>query len=271
MRLDRVYYIHLKNNKMPYILFLFFVLLCNVNVFAGTSCQQSGISQLVFLNATDHAIALKNILNRESPKVAIIARIGSDTSKYGIKYTHAAFVMKQNNNWHVIHLLNECGTDKSFIYNQGLLNFYLDDLHTMETQVMIPTRKLQTMLECGLQSKIFLALHDMKYSMLSNPFSIKNQNSNQWILESIACGLQNLQECSRKASQEYLMQTSYEGFKIKLSSLESMFGSIFKANISLNSYSSKNRANNTYSVVTVSSIEEYLEKEQLIQKKMTFK
>ena len=61
------------------------------------------------------------------------------------------------------------------------------------------------------------------------------------------------------------MQTSYEGFKIKLSSLESMFGSIFKANISLNSYSSKNRANNTYSVVTVSSIEEYLEKNSLFK------
>ncbi len=248
---------------MKYIL-LSLGLLTEIFAFAGTNCEQKPLERNLFSETSTHAMKLLNFLNKYNPDAAIIARIGSDSSKYGVKYTHAAFVIKENNSWNVIHLLNDCGTNTSHIYNQGLLNFYLDDLYKMDVQIILPIDSLQKRIKNGLIAKRFLSLHCQKYSMLSYPGSTQYQNSNQWILESLACAISGEKICSRESSQSLLARSKYEPFKIKLGAIENMFVSVFKANINFSGYPANERADGLYSVVTVSSILDYLTKHKLV-------
>src|ERR1700733_6496528 len=116
-------------------------------VFAGTSCARKPYDPLLLARAGQSAISLKNTLDRLNVDVALVARVGSDMSRYNIYYTHLAFIVRnypgRKDQWTVIHLLNQCGTSKSAIYAQGLFNFFMDDLYTMDFRVIVPAPDLQ--------------------------------------------------------------------------------------------------------------------------------
>lgn len=66
-------------------------------------------------------------------KFFLIGRIGQNLEVYNQKYSHGAFMFKKGAVWEVMHELNECSSDNSNVYNEGILNFFLDDLHKYES------------------------------------------------------------------------------------------------------------------------------------------
>lgn len=71
-----------------------FVLLAVGKSYAGTACNNTSHDPGIFVQASQSAAALHRDLNRLHPKVALIARVGSDLNKYGMHYSHIAFVVK---------------------------------------------------------------------------------------------------------------------------------------------------------------------------------
>ncbi|MBN8828556.1 MAG: DUF2145 domain-containing protein [Sphingobacteriia bacterium] len=253
------------------ILCLFSILL-PITSFAGTSCEQKAISAQEILNASNAAIGLKNFLNKHDPEVAIIARVGSNAAKYGIKFTHGAYVLKQGNSsaWKVVHLLNKCGSNKSDIYDQGLMNFYLDDLHTMETLVIIPEKNLQKSLAKVLNSSTKLVVHHPHYSTIAYPFSLKYQNSNQWLLEALTMA-ENQSINNRQEAQHYLKNNNYVPSKIAIGGFEQLGANLFKSSVSFDDHPKEENASGKFSVVTVDSILNYLKKNKLLIKAYALK
>ena len=155
---------------------------------AGRSCEERTVGAAVVAQALELAHEAQQKLDGAGAEVALIARAGQNLSQYGVRYSHFGFVWRDHPKgaWRVMHELNECATAASEIYDDGLGNFFLDDLWKMEELILIPNASTQQRLADLFRSRDHLALHEPHYNMVAYPFSVKYQNSNQWGLEIIA-------------------------------------------------------------------------------------
>lgn len=252
------------NNYYPSVLalFLFGLSLGLGTAHAGTSCKDTNHSPRLWQTASQKAIELKKALDKTKAEAVLVARVGSDISKHGLYYTHVAFAAKgfhnKKNQWTIVHLLNGCGTASSHIHAQGLMNFFLDDLLNNDFEVIVPSTSVQNKIVQALRSGESKKVHGAHYSMLAYPFARKYQNSNQWILETIAAA--ETGKYSRTKAQAFLQKTGYQPSVIKISGAEKFGASLFKQNISFDDHPRVEQQRNQYAVVTVDSIVNWLRK-----------
>lgn len=236
--------------------------------FAGTNCNNSPLKPEVYSRAAKQALALKNDLNRTQAKVALIARVGSDLSKYGLHYSHLGIAIKdfpgRKNKWTVVHLLNKCGTARSAIHAQGLMNFFLDDLFNMDYQITVLDPALQTKLDHTLRTPQVNKIHNAHYSMLAYPFSTRYQNSNQWVLEFIEAT--DSGKPDRASVQKQLQAKHYKATLITLDAFTKLGASLFKANVRFDDHPAMEQRSNRYSSITVDSVVDYLQKQGKVVK-----
>jgi hypothetical protein len=239
---------------------------------AGTSCDQKPLTPAVIAAASEKALVVRSYLKQENPKVAILARVGSDISKYGMYYTHAGYVLKspKTGEWSVIHLLNKCGTATSHIYEQGLTNFFLDDLLNMDVRVIVPTPVVQNKLAAVLSTDRVVSFHNKNYSMIAYPFSTEYQNSNQWILELLGSALSSDAK-DRSTAQDYLQASGYVPTLIPINAVSKLGAGIFKSNVSFDDHPDQENSTGKYSVVTVDSIVNYLKQQHMISADKEFR
>jgi hypothetical protein len=231
---------------------------------AGTECSQMAPNAEMISSAASSAELTYRTLENSDAQVVILARVGSDISEYDLRYTHAGFAFRDHpkGRWLVRHLLNECATDRSGIYDQGLLNFFLDDLYAYEALIIVPTKDLQERLKELVLSTAALAMHQPKYSMIANPFAAKYQNSNQWLLEVVALaqaptGL----PASRPLAQELLRSSGYRPSQVTISPFKALGASLFRSNVRFDDHGSYEREYGRYKVVSVRSVKDYLLKQ----------
>ena len=224
---------------------------------AGQACGESPLDPAVFRKAMNTANKTRIALDAMGLKVAVIARVGSDLSKHGLRYSHAAFAWKNNpkGRWFVTHLLNECGTAKSDLYDEGLGNFYLDDLFAFDTLIVIPSPQVQDELEKALLSRNPRRLYEPAYSMIANPFSTKHQNSNQWLLEVAASVLAPAGSiASRSEAQAWLRDQAYAPSEITITLGERLGARLFRANVSFDDHAMDSLKTNRFPIVSAESI-----------------
>ena len=231
-------------------------------LFAGATCQQSKLTINQMRQAIHAASKLKTALDKSHSDVALIARSGTDLSKYNLRFSHLAFAIKSYHGqpgWTVVHLLNECGTQRSNLYAQGLVNFFMDDMYRYDSQVTVLKPSLQRKLRQAINSKAKHQLHGARYNMLAYPFATKYQNSNQWILEMLARADSNKPVQTRYQAQMWLWRMHYQPTVISINALEK-FGSAFNSNIAFNDHPIEESRLSRYSVVSVESIIQYLKR-----------
>lgn len=228
--------------------------------YAGTSCEGKSPNPAYLAEVGDRAIYLKKVLDQLHPQVALIARVGSNLEKYHLHYSHVAYVVHdypgRKGQWTVVHLLNQCGTDHSSIYTQGLFNFFMDDLYNLDFEVITPNPQLQAKLYTALTSPLKLQMHDPHYSMLAYPYAIQYQNSNQWVLEVLAAANYNVN--SRASAQRVLHQNHYTPTTLQVSAISQLGASLFKTNIKFDDHPPQERQDRRYSIVTVDSVVDFL-------------
>lgn len=255
--------------KKLFYCFSLFTLFCisQSTVYAGTACKDNSSDPKMWLRASQKALELKKALDKTQAQVALIARVGSDVRKYGFYYTHVAFAVKNfsktKNQWTVFHLLNACGTASSNIHAQGLMNFFLDDLINNDFEVIVPTVEVQAKINQALHTKASKKIHSPHYNMLAYPFSTRFQNSNQWILELIAAAESD--QFSRQRVQSFLHKTGYQPTVIHVDPLEKLGASLFKQHIRFDDHPQIEQRHNSFSVVTVDSIQAWLKKNHQLQ------
>lgn len=237
-----------------------FLILLVLTVLTGSGCGKDASNPALLAAAGDKAIALKNILDRQNPQVAIISRVGSNMDEYNLHYTHGAFVVRnypgREGYWTVIHLLNHAGTKMSSLYAQGLLNFFMDDLYNLDFRVTIPTPDLQQKIIDVLNSPLKLQLHNSNYSLIAYPFSTQYQNSNQWLIEVITTATTGV--TTRVSAQRVLQKEKYKPSILNVRLPTKIGAQLFKANVQFDDHPLVERSSSQYSVVTVESLVAYL-------------
>lgn len=243
---------------------LFITFVCVSNSYAGRACEET---QDLNLQTIDKSMTLAwktmQALDASGDNVVIMARAGQDLSKYGVRYSHIGFVYRQEDGqgghmWRVLHKLNTCGTAESAIYRQGLGDFFMDDLWQYETAwVALNPQAQASMLAVLKNTKQSLTLHQPRYNMLSYPWSDKYQQSNQWVIETLALAMTASSATpanNRAQAQGWLQSTAYQPTTLTISPLVRLGARMTKANIAFDDHPDAKRYADRIETVTADSV-----------------
>ena len=234
---------------------------------AGRSCEQKQLAaeaiQAGFeagVNLFQHLQSLRDD-HGQVPEVVLLARVGSDLSQHGLRFSHMGFAVRDHPKgpFTVVHMLNHCGEADSDLYIEGLANFFLDDPFAYDARVVVPSVQVQRALAARLLGDTSRRLHDPRYNMVARPRSNTSQNSNQWVLELLVSALEDADLKSTRAAIHALPSMgSFRGDMIRISRWKRL-GGIFQANVNFFDQPLGNRLRSKYEIVTVRSVVRWLE------------
>lgn len=230
-------------------------LLAAANAFAGQSCEPREPRPDEVRAGLQLARKVQHHLDARDAQVAVIGRVGRDLSEYRLRYSHVGLAIRNDaaNRWDVVHLLNNCGRPDADLYNQGLGNFFLDDLFRLEAVVLVPKPELQAQLAAAIARGDGRALFEPNYSLIAHPYSTKYQNSNQWVLElaaSVAAG----GERSRAAAHVRMAQDRYQPSVLHLPPLKRLGARLFAVNTKFDDHSTDEWTSSMYQIVSAESV-----------------
>jgi hypothetical protein len=230
---------------------------------AGQSCAPQQNAAATFIKAMALAEQSWHALDASGAQVALIARAGQDISKYGLVYSHMALVWRDHpeGRWTVVHELNTCGTAESALYNEGLGNFFLDDMVSYQTEIVIPDAALQASLVRLLASPTAQRLHENHYNMVSYAFSTEYQNSNQWVLEMLAAASAAPGTVeTRGEAQAWLTAVHFEPITVDIPAATRLGARLFAANVAFDDHPFGRRMAGKIDTVTVDSVFRFVER-----------
>jgi len=180
------------------------------------------------------AALIKQELDRSGETVALIARSGTDLSRFGLRYSHAGVSLKASDNapWSVRQLYYACDEERPGLYDQGLAGFLFgtDDPTVGYVSIVLPNGTEAAALErAALDRARALRLLAATYSANAYPFSLSYQNCNQWVAELLATAWGALDDTPdlRERAQRWLAQRGYEPTAIDVDSHWLMFAAPF--------------------------------------------
>lgn len=227
---------------------------------AGTACLQKPLTPDRLANAARLGMKVFQALEASQAQVVVLGRVGTDLAKYGLYFSHVGFAVRDHpqGRWTVVHLLNRCGTDGSSLYDEGLINFFLDDPFVYEAVIAVPSPDVQQALVKALRSPLVRRLHQPRYNTIARPQSPDFQNSNQWLLELTVAALANGAVNSRSEVWESPLLQSYQPDVVKIDRLTRIGGGLFKANLTFTDHPLADRIKGEYPTVTVRSVIRFL-------------
>ena len=232
---------------------------------AGRSCEEQKLTTQLLQDGLTMAEKTRQALEASGEQVVLLAHSGQDLSKYGLRYSHFGFACRQPDGqggavWRVVHKLNFCGTADADIYRQGLGEFFLDDPWRFEAAWVAPNRELQQRLLPLLQDDAAVVrLHNKAYNMLSYPWSTRYQQSNQWVIETLAMAA-DAGVVSRQLAQAWLQLKGYEPTTLKLGAFTRLGARVTAANIAFDDHPNEKRFADRIETVTVDSVFAWLQR-----------
>lgn len=183
---------------------------------------------------------VERTLASEGARVAILARMGRPLSEMpeGMHFTHAAFAVYSN-----ITLANGNVVPGYAIYNlyqkndqpdvsQLVKDFPVDfftGVAQLEAGILIPSAELQRRLLEIIGSPTYAALHDPRYSVIANPYTLGRQNCTEFVLDVVNAAIYQTDDIRIiKANTE----AYFKAQPVKINPFKLMLGSMFSAEVS---------------------------------------
>lgn len=234
-------------------------------VLAGRTCEERPLtaqrleSGLALAQRTASALDAEH--RRSGARVVLLARAGQDLSRYRLQWSHMGFAVRTPEGpWHVVHKLNQCGSATASLYRQGLGEFFLDDPWRYEAAWVVPDRALRAALYPVLMESTRAAeLHVRDYSMVSYAWGLRYQQSNQWVLETLALA-SDRSVASREQAQAWLRRERYEPTPLRIGALTRLGGRLTAANVAFDDHPNEERFSDRIETVTADSVFEWMQR-----------
>ena len=228
---------------------------------AGQACTEKRLSPAEVRDALTLAIDVRQALDEADAHVAIVARVGRDLSRYGLRYSHVAFAWRDHprGDWTMVEELNACGTATSALFDDGLGDFFLDDMFAYEAAIVVPSPAMQRRIAAVLAARGGGPLHEAHYNLVSYPWSTRYQNSNQWVLETLASSISgNVRD--RPKAQAWLRAKGFHPATIRLGATERLGAELTRANVAFDDHPLDRRMAGNIDVVSADSVLEFVQR-----------
>ncbi len=247
---------------------LFFALELAGGAFAGQNCdaQRPTLASMARDLALAASVAeqLDEMTAKDGTQVVLLARAGQNLAAYGLHWSHLGIAYRDaaalagRGAWRVAHKLNQCGSDRSQLFRQGLAEFFGDGLHRHEAGVVVLNAALQVRIAERLRDdNVLVRLHEPRYNMLAYPWSGPYQQSNQWVIETLAL-LAAPQVNSRAQARSWLRATDYRPGTVQISAMKRLGARIGTAHIAFDDHPFDRRMAGQIDTVTVESVFDWL-------------
>ncbi|MGZ3183827.1 MAG: DUF2145 domain-containing protein [Telluria sp.] len=226
---------------------------------AGTACESGPLRADEIRAGMDLAARVRDALENSGAEVALVGRAGQDLSNYHLAWSHMAIAWRDHpdGRWLVVHELNDCGTDASALYAEGLGNFFLDHMFRYEALIVLPSAEDQRRIALALAGRTPAALHEAHYNMVSYAWSTRYQNSNQWVLETYAAALAPRAD-TRERAQGWLRAEGYLPATLHIPALTRLGARMFRANVAFDDHPFDRRMAGQIDTVTVESVQRFV-------------
>ncbi|SFD70662.1 DUF2145 domain-containing protein [Massilia yuzhufengensis] len=224
---------------------------------AGQPCEERPLAPHEVVLSMDLAQRTVGALDASGAQVALVSRAGQDLSRYRLRYSHMGIAVRDHpaGRWTVVHALNDCGTAVSGLYNEGMGNFFLTDLYRHEAQLVIPGLEAQAKLAKLVASRTPLRLHEPTYNMLAYVYSTKYQNSNQWVLETLAAATAPAGQVETRAeAQKWLQSIRYQPPTVEIPASVRLGARMFRANVAFDDHPFERRMAGQIDTVTTDAV-----------------
>ncbi len=230
---------------------------------AGTQCDIQPATPQKLADATVTAMRVVAALDETDAPVALVARVGTDLSKQGLLYSHVGFALRDHSDgrWTVLHLLNECGTARSALHAQGLVNFFADDLVNQDARIVWLKPDLAQRLADHLRDLPRNTLHEQAYNLIARPGSNDYQNSTAWVLETLAAVASTPELQNRRIAYAWAQHDGFRPDIVHIAYAKRVMGGLFGVNTIFTDHSVGTRLSGDYPVITVRSILRYLQEQ----------
>ena len=256
---------------------------------AGQACDATPPDTLGMTRALGLAERVQQRLDATDAQVVIIARAGQDLRKYGLNWSHLAFAYREGpvpvaarqapagaalfdgplpprpprSTWRIAHKLNQCGTAEAAVFRQGLAEFFLDTPFRYEAAFVVPAPEVQAaLMQVLTDDRRLVQWHTPAYSVVAYPWSTRYQQSNQWALETLAGSLDPAAS-TRERAQAWLQLHDYQPTVLHIDALTRLGGRITRANVAFDDHPNSKRFSDHIETVTVESMFDWLQREQL--------
>jgi hypothetical protein len=238
---------------------------------AGRACETRAPRAQSIERAMALAEHTARRLDASGARVVVLARVGQDLGKYGLRWSHLGFAYRAAPPtdptgpavWRVVHKLNQCGTANSALFRQGLGEFFLDDLHDYEAGIVVLAPAVQERILDALRDNAVVSRLDTPaYNMLAYPWAVRYQQSNQWAIETLAM-TQDASASTRERAQAWLRLKGYEPTTLQLSALTRLGARATQAHIAFDDHPNHKRFSDRIETVTVDSVFAWLERSGL--------
>jgi len=187
-------------------------------------------------------------LDASGAEVVVLARAGQDLSRWRLRWSHLAFAYRvappndeAPGTWRVVHKLNHCGSDQAALYRQGLAEFFLDDPYRYEAAYSVLQPALQQQLLPLLQDNAALnRWHEPRYNLLAYPWATRYQQSNQWLIETLA-GAAEPQANDRPRAQAWLQYQGFEPTRLRIDAFTRLGARMTRANVAFDDHPNSQR------------------------------
>ncbi len=179
------------------------------------------------------AALVRRELESAGQDVALISRSGLSLQRFGIRYSHAGFSLKDNATpWSVRQLYYACDERRPRLYDQGLSGFLFgtDDPEVGYVSIVWMPKAQADAVERAAQDKArALRLIAGRYSANAYPYSLRYQNCNQWVAELLATAWGTLADGAdlRARAQAWLAERGYAPQPVNVGSHALMFAGTF--------------------------------------------
>ncbi len=130
---------------------------------------------------------VERMLAGEDVQVALLARMGRPLSSMpeGMRYTHVGIAVQSGGGYRIYNLVQKPGRpDGSELVTDTPAEFF-SKVAQVEAGILIPTPALQRRLRELVGSPAYAALHDPRYSLIANPYTLGRQNCTEFVLDVI--------------------------------------------------------------------------------------
>jgi hypothetical protein len=233
---------------------------------AGRPCETQPTTAAEVAQGMALAEATARALDRSGAQVVVLARAGQDLARYRLRWSHLGLAYRSGDgdgaHWRVVHKLNHCGTAEGALYRQGLGEFFLDRPHRYEAAYVVLDADVQARLLPVLQRNAEVARwHEPRYRRVAYPWATRYQQSNQWVIETMAGALGDGTRHGgepRAQAQAWLAARGYEPHVLRLGALTRLGARLGMAHVAFDDHPNPKRFADRIETVTADSVFEWL-------------